>query len=244
MWGCRAAALVEHPTPCYTCTGGNTRRQWLRLKKRAEKGVCHLGYQPPYTNDPNNPNPASQTPPGPPAYEPLPPPPNYPSYQPGYEQQPGAYPPPPAPPSQPLYPPPPGYPPGYGQPGYPPPPAAPSQPLYPPPPGYGPGYPGYGQPPMQPMGYGAPYYPAPREQGSDMAIAGLILGIIAIPAASFAACGVLFGALGLVFSILGLKSMSQRTMATVGIVLSSIALALALIQIIGGTLSGLSLMPG
>jgi protein-S-isoprenylcysteine O-methyltransferase Ste14 len=94
------------------------------------------------------------------------------------------------------------------------------------------------------MGYGAPYYPAPREQGSDMAIAGLILGIIAIPAASFAACGVLFGALGLVFSILGRKSFSQRTMATVGIVLSSVALALSLIQILGGIVASLNLMQG
>ncbi len=95
---------------------------------------------------------------------------------------------------------------------------------------------------MQPMGYGAPYYPAPREQGSDMAVAGLILGIIAIPAATFAACGVLFGVLGLVFSILGRKSFSQRTMATVGIVLSSVALALSLIQIFGGVVSTLNML--
>lgn len=211
--------------------------------------MCHLGYQPPYTNDPNNPQPASEYPSVSPTYEPPPPPPHYPGYQPGYQQQAGSYPPPPAPPSQPLYPPPPGYgqqpyPPyapyaPYGDPGYPPP-AAPSQPLYPPPPGYGPGYgTGYGQPPM---GYGAPPYPA--EQGSGMAIAGLILGIVAIPAASFAACGFIFGVLGLIFSIQGRKSYSHRTMATVGIVLSSIALALALIQILGGIVSSLNLMPG
>jgi hypothetical protein len=108
--------------------------------------------------------------------------------------------------------------------------------MYPPPPGYG-------QQPMQPMGYGAPYYPAPTEQGSGMAVAGLILGIIAIPSASIAGCGFVIGVLGLIFSILGRKSFSRRTMATVGIVLSSIALALAVANGIVGAINALNAIP-
>lgn len=204
------------------------------------EGCITLGYQPTSDYDPNNPNSAAQYPPIPPTYEP----------------QPGAYPPPPPPPAssygqqpgygQPMYPPPapppyaqPGYGQDYGQPGYPPP-APPSQPLYPPPPGYGPGY---GQPPMQPMGYGAPGYPAQSDQGSGAAMAGLILGIIAVPAAIIAGCGIVFGVLGLVFSMRGRTSISRHTMAVVGIVLSSIGLGLGIINGIVGVMMNVNALP-
>lgn len=148
-----------------------------------------------------------------------------PPHQPVHEPQTGAYPPPPAVLSQPLYPPPPAYPsqplypypyqpyqPGYGQ-----------QPLYPPP--------GYAQPPMG--YYGAPPYPAQPDQGSAMAIAGLILGIISIPAAFNVGCGLIFGILGLVFSIMGRRSISQRGLATGGLVCSIVGLSFSVLYVIG-----------
>jgi hypothetical protein len=93
---------------------------------------------------------------------------------------------------------------------------------------------------MQPMGYGAPLYPAQPEQGSGMAIAGLILGILSVPFALFAACGFVFGILGLTFSILGRKSISRHTVATVGIVFSCIGLALAVVSAVIGAISSVN----
>jgi protein-S-isoprenylcysteine O-methyltransferase Ste14 len=76
-----------------------------------------------------------------------------------------------------------------------------------------------------PSGYGAP--PMPQQQGSGQAVAGLILGIVSIPAA-FALCGVIFGILGIVFSVLGRRSIEYRTMANIGLVLSIIGIACAI----------------
>lgn len=117
----------------------------------------------------------------------------------------GAFPPPPAAPSQPLYPPPPAYPPQYAQ-----------YPMYPPPPAY----------PPPPMGYYPPPYPVQPEQGSGLAIAGLILGIVSIPTALNAGCGLIFGILGLIFSIQGRRSRSHRGLATGGLVCSIIGLSI------------------
>lgn len=167
-----------------------------------------MDYPPQQGNGPNNPNTLPQQPPV-------------------VSQQPG-YPPPPAGPSQPMYPPPPpwGYPgqasfqQGYGpHAGYPPPPAGPSRPMYPPPPGYGP-----------PMGFGAPPYPAQAPQADNMAVAGLILGILSIPAASLGACGLIFGALGLIFSLQGRASLRNHTLASVGVTLSIVSLALSVLS--------------
>jgi hypothetical protein len=66
------------------------------------------------------------------------------------------------------------------------------------------------------------------EQGGGMAIAGLILGIISIPAAIVAICGLVFGIIGIVLSALGRRSVSRRTMATIGLVLSIIGVVLAI----------------
>ncbi len=88
--------------------------------------------------------------------------------------------------------------------------------MYPPPPGFGP-----------PVGYGAPPYPARLAQADSMAVAGLILGILSIPVAGVALCGFIFGVLGLIFSLQGRASPRNHTLATVGVVLSIIGLALA-----------------
>lgn len=65
---------------------------------------------------------------------------------------------------------------------------------------------------------------AQPDQGGGMAIAGLILGIISIPAALVAVCGIVFGIIGIVLSAMGRRSVSRRTMATVGLILSIIGL--------------------
>lgn len=158
--------------------------------------------QPPEEYDPNRPDiPAG------PSYPSSPPP----TYQPGYP------PPPPGPAAQPM-----------GQAGYPPPPAF----AYPPPYTAGlPPFSAYPPPssayPPPPMAYAAPY-PAQTGQGDGMAVAGFILGIISIPMAVSAFCGLIFGALGLVFSLRGRASIRNHNWAIAGIVLSCIGLALSL----------------
>lgn len=75
--------------------------------------------------------------------------------------------------------------------------------------------------PGMPPGYAQP------DQNGGFAIAGLILGIVSIPAAFIAICGFVLGIAGIVMSALGRRSVSRRTMATVGLVLSIIAVVLA-----------------
>jgi hypothetical protein len=96
---------------------------------------------------------------------------------------------------------------------------------------------------MQPMGYGAPPYPMQPTQGDGAAVAGLILGIISIPAAIIAGCGLVIGIIGLVFAIRGRRSYVHHTMATIGIVLSSIGLGLAVINGIAGAMNFIAAMP-
>jgi hypothetical protein len=112
---------------------------------------------------------------------------------------------------------------GYAQPGY-------SQPYgndqqYAPPP---PPQPAYGYAPPSPYpGYGAPM--APPEKGSGLAIAGLVLGIVSLVLSFFWFCSPPISIVGIVLSALGRRSISRRTMATVGLVLSIIALGLSLL---------------
>ncbi len=78
------------------------------------------------------------------------------------------------------------------------------------------------------MGYGAPPPPYPmRQQGTGMATAGLVLGILSVPGAIIAGCGLVFGVLGLVFSIIGMRSYPRPGTAVAGLVLSIIGLVLA-----------------
>ncbi len=75
--------------------------------------------------------------------------------------------------------------------------------------------------PPGPYGYGVPT--APAEPGSGLAIAGLILGIISLLTPF---CGVPIAIAGIITSVMGRRSVSRRTMATVGLVLSIIAIGL------------------
>jgi hypothetical protein len=127
--------------------------------------------------------------------------------QPGYGASPAGY----------------GMPPSYGM-----------SPAYP-----APGYPtpAYAAPGYAAPGYAAPGYPAAPyqmpvaepDQKAGLAIAGLVMGIISLVASLLPLCGFPLAIGGLVFSILGRKS-SRRTMATVGLVLSSIGMALTLLS--------------
>lgn len=149
--------------------------------------------------------------------------------------QPGAYPPGYG---QPAYPTSPQYPTNPGTPNYPPAPEYPAPPAYPAPPSYPLQQPGYGpQPGMYPQpvaypqpGYGYPGMPMPQQdQGGGFAIAGLILGILAIPLAIFSICDTPFVVLGLIFSILGRRSFSRRGLAMAGLICSIVGAVLAII---------------
>jgi hypothetical protein len=90
--------------------------------------------------------------------------------------------------------------------------------------------------PMQPalgaIPAGAPIVePKPRE---GRAIAALVLGIISIVAALLPICGLPFSVAGIVVSLLARRSASNRAMATVGLVLASIALGLTLLNAAAG----------
>ena len=77
------------------------------------------------------------------------------------------------------------------------------------------------------------YAPMP-EPGSGQALAGVILGGIGLIAWLLPLIGYPVAIVGLVLSIKGQRSFSHRTMATVGVVLSAIALALTVISSIIG----------
>lgn len=118
----------------------------------------------------------------------------------------------------------PPYPPGYAQsypptqyeqPGssYPPPPQYQQAGMYPPPAGY--------------SVYAAQVTSPDKRMG--FAIAGLVLGIIAIISSWYPVCGMPIPIVGIVMSALGRRSVSYRTMATVGLVLSIIAIAISIL---------------
>ena len=91
-------------------------------------------------------------------------------------------------------------------------------------------------PPLQNPGYGqqqqVPYYAAPypvaSEPGSAMAIAGFVLGIISIFTSWFPFFGIIMPIVGIILSILGRKAVSKRVFATIGLVLSIIAVIISL----------------
>jgi hypothetical protein len=64
--------------------------------------------------------------------------------------------------------------------------------------------------------------------GSGLAIAGLIVGIVSIVVSILPILGLLFSIVGLLLAIMGHRFIAHRTMATVGIVISSIGLALTI----------------
>lgn len=93
-------------------------------------------------------------------------------------------------------------------------------------------------PPYQQQAYVPPTYAAPPPYGvptrapdknMGFAIAGLVLGIIAIVSSWYPVCGLPLPIIGIVMSALGRRSASYRTMATVGLVLSIIALVIGFV---------------
>jgi hypothetical protein len=88
--------------------------------------------------------------------------------------------------------------------------------------------PGYYPPPGAQVPYDVPAV-APY-QGARFAIAGLVLGIVSVISAIFPICGLPFGIIGIIVSVLGRRSITRRTMATAGLVLSIIGIALSVIS--------------
>jgi hypothetical protein len=82
--------------------------------------------------------------------------------------------------------------------------------------------------------------PVSTPSGSDnqkyMAIASLVIGILNLCAWFLPICGAPMGIVGIVLGIFGMKSPSQKTLAIVGIVLSSIGLLLACGNAVAGIL--------
>ena len=117
----------------------------------------------------------------------------------------------------------PPYPPDYAQPY---PPTQYEQPgSYPPPPQYQQAgmYP-------PPAGYSAYVVPAmPPDKGMGFAVTGLVLGIIAIVSSWYPFLGLPIPIVGIVMSALGRRSVSYRTMATAGLVLSIIAIVIGVL---------------
>jgi hypothetical protein len=71
----------------------------------------------------------------------------------------------------------------------------------------------------------------PREQGSGPSVAGLVLGIVSIPAALIAPCGFVFAVLGIILAAIGRRAPEHRTLATYGLVLSCIGMLLAVANV-------------
>ena len=94
-------------------------------------------------------------------------------------------------------------------------------------------------PPLQSPGYapqgaysGTPYMQAaPQGQGSGLAIAGLVLGIVSLVLFWTLYIGIPAAIVGIVLSVLGRRDPQRRTMATVGLVLSILAIVFALCEI-------------
>ena len=72
-----------------------------------------------------------------------------------------------------------------------------------------------------------PFAPA-RDKRGGFAIAGLVLGILSIPAAILPLCGFPVSIVGIIMAALGRASVSRRTMATIGLVLAIIGIVLTI----------------
>ncbi len=94
-------------------------------------------------------------------------------------------------------------------------------------------------PPVQNPGYGqqqTPYYAVPyptaSEPGSALAIAGFVLGIISIFTSWFPFFGIIMPIIGIVLSALGRRAVSKRLFATIGLILSIVAIVISLCVIV------------
>ena len=98
--------------------------------------------------------------------------------------------------------------------------------------------PGYGQ--QQGAYPGTPYMvPAPTGQRNGLVIAGFVLGIVSLVLFWTIYIGIPAAIVGIILSVLGRSSTQRRTMATIGLVLSIVAIVLALCEV-GLGLYGLS----
>jgi hypothetical protein len=88
-------------------------------------------------------------------------------------------------------------------------------------------------PPINQYGAMAQQYAPAAAPGSNsrngFAIAGLVLGIISILSSWYPLCGLPLPIIGIVMASLGRRSLSYRTMATVGLILSIIAIVVGVI---------------
>lgn len=103
---------------------------------------------------------------------------------------------------------------------------------YPPPP---PTY-GYSYPPVQAY---VPAYPPQPVQTNGAAVAALVIGIISIIAWLLPIVGIPLSIVGIVYGNRGRRLFTNRTMATVGLVLCIIALVLAAINGLAGAMLAL-----
>ncbi len=81
-------------------------------------------------------------------------------------------------------------------------------------------------PPAQYPVYGAAHPVLQAEPGSGMAVASLVLGIISVITFFLWPVGLPVSIIGIVLGALGRRSVSRRTMATTGLVLSIVGLVL------------------
>lgn len=104
----------------------------------------------------------------------------------------------------------------------------------------------YAQPTHPPPGYAMPPTgPAEKDRAYNYALAGMIMGIVSIPAACIAICGLVVGIPGLFLSIMGRDSASGRNLAMTGIICSIIGLVLAIANaILGVVLAATGNYPG
>lgn len=80
--------------------------------------------------------------------------------------------------------------------------------------------------------------PSGNDNQKYMAIASLVLGVLNLCAWFLPICGAPMSIIGIVLGVLGMKSPAQKTLAIVGIVLSSIGLLLTCGNAVAGVLLG------
>jgi hypothetical protein len=89
--------------------------------------------------------------------------------------------------------------------------------------------PSYQQQPYQQQQFYPPVTSTPAEPGKGLAVAGLVLGIISLVFCFVPYIGFPVSIVGIFLAAFGRRSITRRTMATVGLVLSIIGLVLAVI---------------
>lgn len=93
-------------------------------------------------------------------------------------------------------------------------------------------------PPPEQVLQGQPTYSQPQQQDNStndvLAIVGAVLGAFNLCSWCIPLCGVPLGLIGIVVSFLGMKSEKNKTIAIVGLVLSSIGFILAIVNGIVG----------